>query len=158
MSSNVHTNSGPVFLCLVCAGNVTWRGRSVQCCTCTQWVHLRCSFLSFSRFKTQAAIAPGAFLPTAILILLEIPRLLTLCLPSRTPPACIPLLCYLAHLPLPPFTNAALPRHTRLQTAYPPSVHFVLSSPTPSSLAHVPGCFSTPPASSSSPDTLRVLQ
>ena len=27
-------------------------GRSVQCCTCSKWVHLRCSLLSFSRFKT----------------------------------------------------------------------------------------------------------
>ena len=30
---------------------MTWRGRSVQCCTCTNWVHLKCS-LSFSRFRT----------------------------------------------------------------------------------------------------------
>ena len=33
MSGNVHPNPCPVFPCLVCAGNVTWRGRSVQCCT-----------------------------------------------------------------------------------------------------------------------------
>ena len=31
---------------------MTWRGRSVQCCICSKWVHLRCSLLSFSRFKT----------------------------------------------------------------------------------------------------------
>ena len=52
MSSNVHSNPCPVFLCSVCAGNVTWRGRLVQCCTCSNWVHLKCSLLSFSRFKT----------------------------------------------------------------------------------------------------------
>ena len=35
MSGNLHPNPCPVFPCLVCAGNVTWRGRSVQCCTCS---------------------------------------------------------------------------------------------------------------------------
>ena len=34
MSGNIHPNPGPIFLCSVCAGNVTWRGKSVQCCTC----------------------------------------------------------------------------------------------------------------------------
>ena len=34
MSSNGHPNPGPIFPCSVCAGNVTWRGKSVQCCTC----------------------------------------------------------------------------------------------------------------------------
>ena len=52
MSGNVHPNSCLIFSCLVCAENVTWRGRSVQCCTCSNWVHLKCSLLSFSRFKT----------------------------------------------------------------------------------------------------------
>ena len=51
MSGNVHPNPGPIFPCSVCAGNVTWRGRSVQCCTCSKWVHLRCSQLSFSKFR-----------------------------------------------------------------------------------------------------------
>ena len=51
MSGNVHPNPCPVFPCSVCAGNVTWRGRSVQCCTCTNWVHLKCLLLSFSRFR-----------------------------------------------------------------------------------------------------------
>ena len=34
MSGNVHPNPGPIFPCSVCAVNVTWRGKSVQCCTC----------------------------------------------------------------------------------------------------------------------------
>ena len=38
MSGNVYANPGPVFPCSVCAGNVTWRGRLVQCCTCSIWV------------------------------------------------------------------------------------------------------------------------
>ena len=32
MSGNVHPNPGSIFPCSVCAGNVTWRGKSVQCC------------------------------------------------------------------------------------------------------------------------------
>ena len=52
MSGNVHSNPGPVFPCSVYAGNVTWSGRSVQCCTCSKWVHLKCSLLSFSKFRT----------------------------------------------------------------------------------------------------------
>ena len=52
MSGNVYPNLGPIFLCSVCAGNVTWRGKSVQCCTCSKWDHLRCSQLSLSKFRT----------------------------------------------------------------------------------------------------------
>ena len=51
MSGNVHPNPGPIFPCSVCTGNVTWRGKSVQFCACSKWVHLRCSQLSFSQFK-----------------------------------------------------------------------------------------------------------
>ena len=43
MSGNVHSNPGPMFPCSVCVGNVTWRDKSVQCYTCSKWVHLRCS-------------------------------------------------------------------------------------------------------------------
>ena len=52
MSDNVHPNPCPVFPGSVCAGNVTWWGKSVQCCTCSNWVHLKCSLLYFSRFRT----------------------------------------------------------------------------------------------------------
>ena len=45
MSGNVHPNPGPIFSCSVCARNVTWRGRSIQCCTCSKWVQLRCLLL-----------------------------------------------------------------------------------------------------------------
>ena len=51
MSGNVHLNPGFIFPCSVCAGNVTGRGKSVQCCTCPKWVHLRCSQLSLSKFR-----------------------------------------------------------------------------------------------------------
>ena len=56
-SDNVHHNPGPVFRFSVCAGNVTWRGRSVQCCTWSKWVHLRCSLLSFSKFRNSELLA-----------------------------------------------------------------------------------------------------
>ena len=52
MSGNGYPNPGPIFAYSVCAGNVTWRGKSVQCCTCSKWVHLRCSQLSLSKFRT----------------------------------------------------------------------------------------------------------
>ena len=41
-----------MFSCSVCAGNMTWRVKSVQCCTCFEWVHLRCSQLSLFKFRT----------------------------------------------------------------------------------------------------------
>ena len=50
MSGNVHPDPGLIFPCSVCAGNVTWWGKSVQCCTCSKWVHLKCSQLSLSKF------------------------------------------------------------------------------------------------------------
>ena len=43
MSGNVNPNPGPIFPYSVCAENVTWGGKSVQCCACSKWVHLRCS-------------------------------------------------------------------------------------------------------------------
>ena len=51
MSGSVHPNPGVRFPCSACAGNVTWRGKSVQCCTCSKWVHLRCSQLFLSNFR-----------------------------------------------------------------------------------------------------------
>ena len=55
MSGNVHPNPGPIFPCSVCAENVTWRGKSVQCCTCFKWVHLGSSQLSLPKFRTLEA-------------------------------------------------------------------------------------------------------
>ena len=52
MSGNVHPNPGPIIRCSVSAENMTWRGKSVQSCTCSKWVHLRCSLLSLCKFRT----------------------------------------------------------------------------------------------------------
>ena len=63
MSGNVHPNPGPIFPCSVCAGNVTRRGKSVQCCTCSKWVHLRCSQLSLSNFRALGSSHSWSFPP-----------------------------------------------------------------------------------------------
>ena len=66
MSGNVHPNLCPVFSCSVCTGNVTWRGRSVQCCICSNWVHLKCLLLSFSRFRTLGSSHSWSCLPCCV--------------------------------------------------------------------------------------------
>ena len=63
MSGNVHPNPGPIFSCSVCAGNVTSWGKSVQCCTCSKWVHLRCSQLSMSKFRALGSSHSWSCLP-----------------------------------------------------------------------------------------------
>ena len=93
----------------------------------SKWVHSRCSLVSFSKFRTLSCSHSGAI----SLLLLEI----TLRLPPRTPPACIPQLFNLVL-----FANAALPPHPRLQTSYPPSAHFVSSPSSPSLPPLAPGC------------------
>ena len=67
MSGNVHPSSGPIFPCSVCAGNVTWRGKSVQCCACSKWVHLRCSQLSLSKFRALGSSHCWSFPPAVTL-------------------------------------------------------------------------------------------
>ena len=97
MSGNLHPNRGHIFPCSVCAENATWRGKPVQCSTCSKWVHLRCSLSPLKNLELLAALIPGAGPLAASLFV-------TLWFPSRTPPAGIPPLYNLA-----PFNNAALP-------------------------------------------------
>ena len=65
VSGNVHPNPGPIFACSVRAGNVTWWGKSVQCCACSKWVHLRCSQLFSPNSELLAALTLGAA-PSAV--------------------------------------------------------------------------------------------
>ena len=58
----------------------------------------------------------------------------------------------------PPSTDAALTRHPRLQTSYPPYAHSISPSSAPSLSSLAPGHPSMSPASSPPPDSLRVLQ
>ena len=126
--------------------NVTRRGRSVQCCTCSKWVHLQCSPLSFLDSVLLAALTPGSALPVASLLLLEISYLPTLWLLPRTPPACIPPLLNLAHLAH--SSNAALPPHPRLQTSLSPLRPLCIFSLCTLTPLHASSCFSAPRASS----------
>ena len=66
MSGNVHPYPCPIFSCSVCAENVTWWGRSVQCCTCSNWVHLKCSLLPFSRFRILDRSHSWSFPPCCV--------------------------------------------------------------------------------------------
>ena len=86
MSGNVHPNHGTIFPCSVCTGNVTWRDKSVQCCACSKWVHLRCSQLSLSEFRALGSSHSWSCPHCRI----------TVTPSSRTPPTCMPPLCNLA--------------------------------------------------------------
>ena len=63
MSGNVDPNPGPIFPCSECVGNVTWRGKSVQCCTRSKWVHLKRSQLSLSKFRALGSSHSWSFPP-----------------------------------------------------------------------------------------------
>ena len=143
MSGNVHPNPGPIFPCSVCAGNVTWRGKSVLCCTCSKWVHLRCSQLSLSKFRALGSSHSWSCLP---------------CRNTVTPSSDSSDMYTSTVQSGPPSTDAALLHHPRLQTSYLPSAHSISPSSAPSPPSLAPGHFSTLPASSPSSDSLRVLQ
>ena len=143
MSGNVHPNPGSIFPCSVCAGNVTWRGKSVQCSTCSKWVHLRCSQLSLSKFRTLDNSHSWSYPPSCVSTL----NTVTLSSDSSD--------MYTSTVQSNPLSaNTALPPHPRLQTSYPPSAHSVSYPTAPLPPALAPGCPSTLPASS----PLRVLQ
>ena len=143
MSGGVHPNPGRIFPCSVCAGNVTWRGKLVLCCTCSKWVHLRCSQLSLSKFRALGSSHSWSCLP---------------CRNTVTPSSDSSDTYTSTVQSGPPSTDAALSHHPRLQTSYPPSAHSISSSLVPSPPSLAPGYISTPPASFPPPDSLRVLQ
>ena len=132
MSSNVHPNPGPIFPCSMCAGNVTWRGKSVQCCACSKWVHLRCSHLSLSKFRALGSSHSWSC---------------PLCCNTVTPSSSNISDTYTSAVESgPPSANAALSPRSHLQTSYLPSAHSI--SP-PSALPRsslAPGYPSAPPA------------
>ena len=125
MSGNVYPNSCPVFPCSVCAGNVTWRGRSVQCCICSNWVHLKCSLLSFSRFRTLGSSNSRSFPPCCAPAFFG-NATLTITVTSSSDSSS----WYTSTAQIwpiwPPSANAALAPHPRLQTFYPFSTHLYL--------------------------------
>ena len=133
MSGNVRPNPGPIFSCSLCAGNVTWRGKSVQCCTCSKWVHLRCSQLSLSKFTALTLGAAPFCVPTHNTV---------------TPSSDSSDTCTSTVQSGPLSAKVALSPHPRLQTSYPQSAHYISSSSAPSPPSLAPNCPSTPPASS----------
>ena len=134
MSGNVHPSPGPIFPCSVCAGNVTWWGKSVQCCACSRWVHLRCSQLSLSNFRALGSSHAWSCPPCRITVTPSSDSYDMYTSTVQSNPAS---------------ANAAISPTSYLQTSYPPFAHFIssLSSPPPPSLA--PGYPTAPPAFSS---------
>ena len=119
MSGNVHPNPGLIFPCSVCTGNVTWRGKSVQCCTCSKFRALGSSH-SWSCPPYRITVTPSS----------DSSDMYTSTVQSS--PTC---------------ANAALSPHPRLQTSYPPSAHSISSSSAPPLPSLVLGYPSTPPDS-----------
>ena len=143
MSGNVHPNPGPIFPCFVCAGNVTWRGKSVQCCTCSKWVHPRCSQLSLSKFRALCSSHSWNCFPCRNTVTLSSDSSDTYTSTVQSGPHS---------------TDAALTRHPRLHTSYPPSAHTISPSSAPSPPSLAPGRPSMPPVSSPPSDSLRVFR
>ena len=117
MSGNVHPNPDPIFPCSVCAENVTWWGKSVQCCTFSKSVHLRCSQLSLSKFRTLGSSHSWSCPPchNTVTPSLDSSDMYASTIQSGLPSA-----------------NAALSPHPRLQTSsYLPSSHFISSPSAP---------------------------
>ena len=133
MSGNIHHNPGPIFTCSVCTGNVTWWGKSVQCCTCSKRFHLRCSQLFLSTFRTLDRSHSWSCVPTCNTVTLSSDSSDTYTSAVQSSPSS---------------ANATLLPHPCLQTSYPPSTHYISSPSAPSPLCLAPGCPSMPPASS----------
>ena len=124
---------GPSFPCSACAGNVTWRRKSVQCCTCSKWVRLRCSQLFLSKFRALGSSHSWSCPPcrNTVTSSSDSSDMYTSTIESGHSSA-----------------NSALSLHPRLQTSCPPSAHFISTSFAPSPLSLAPDCPSAPPASS----------
>ena len=138
MSGNVHLNPGLIYPCSVCAVKVTWRSKSVQCCTCCKWVHLRCLQFFLSKFKilgsSHSSSCPPCCASTrnTVVPFSDSSDMHTSTIQSS------PLLLMLHFYP------------PSLQTSYLRSAHFVSSPSAPSPQSLAPGCPSTSPASSPS--------
>ena len=95
----------------------------MQCCTCSNWVHLKCSLLSFSRFRTLGSSHFWSCLSCFFLRFYTYQHCDFL--------VGLLQLVYLHCSIWPSSANAALAPHPRFQTSYPFSVHFVSSPSAP---------------------------
>ena len=152
MSGNVHPNLCLVFPSSVCAGNVTWRGWLLQCCTRFKWIHLRCSLLS-SRFKTRGSSHSRSCPPCCDSAFSAGPT------PTNTVSCCLGSSSLYTSTVQPGPSGSSMPMqryHPTLVYSHPtflPPLH-ISTLPTP----QASGCSPIPSASSSSTDPLRVLQ
>ena len=140
MSGNVYPNPGPIFPCFVCAGNVTWRGKSMQCCTCSKWVHLRCSQLSLSKFRALGSSHSWSCLPCRNTVTPFSNSSDTYTSTVQSGPPLLMLLSRVTHVSRPPISISSF------------YTSFLCS------LTTVPCSWSFFYASSPLPDSLRVLQ
>ena len=109
----------------------------MQCCTCSKWVHLRCSQLSLSKYRALDSSHSWSFPPCCV------PTRNTVTLSSDSSHM------YASTVQSSPLSaNATLLPHPRLQTSYPLSAHSISSPSAPSPPFLAPGHPSTPPASS----------
>ena len=137
MSGNVHPNPGPIFPCSVC-GDLA--GKSVQCCTCSKWVHLRCSQLPLPNFRALGSSHSWSCPP---------------CCNTVTPPSSDSSDTYTSTVEFGPPLLMLHSCPTFVSKLLIPHLPILYLLPPPS-LA--PGYTSAPPASSPPPDSLRVLQ
>ena len=145
MSGDVHPNPGPIFPCSVCAGNVIWQVKSVQCCTCSKGVHLRCSLFSLSKFRTLGSSHSWSCPLCCVPACNTVTSTVTLHCNSVTSSS-DSFDLYASTVQPAPSANAALPPHFQLQISYPPSAHSIFFPFAPSPLPLAPGCPSTLPA------------
>ena len=129
----------------------------MQCCTCSNWVYSNCLLLSFARVRTLGSFHSCSFLPCRVSAFFGDATSTSTVTSSSYSSSWYTSTAQSGPSGL-PSANAALAPHPRLQTSYPFSAHFVSSPFAPLPPPHAPGCFSLPPASSSPPNSLRVLQ
>ena len=96
MSGNVHPNPGPIFPCSVCAGNVTWRGKSTLSSPCSRFDSLSLSKVQLSPTLTLSSLMIWYSGQTALFLLFL----------ARAAPAYLPTAFPVALRPLFPFRYA----------------------------------------------------
>ena len=149
MSGNVHPNPCPIFPCSVCDGNVTWRGRLVLCCTCSNWVHLKCSLLSFSRFRTLGSSHSWSCPPCCVPASFGDPTPTSTVTSSSDSSSWYKSTAQSGPLLLMQHLHPTLAFKPLI--LFPPTLYFLPLFPHHRLMLLAAGCFSLPPASSSLP-------
>ena len=136
----------------MCTGNVTWWGRSVKCCTRSNWVHLKCSLLSFSRFRTLDSSHSWSFPPCFVSAFFGDPTSTSTVTSSSDSSS-----WYTSTAQSGPSDPLLLMQHSHQTLAFkpiilfPPTLYLLPLHPHQRLMLLAAGCFSLPPASSSPP-------